>query len=245
MGVHLAFFCLYIPHHTNIARPEPLAVLRIAVSLGDRPVIKTQPEQIRGTEPVVVPEPEPGPESITKPEPIVAVPGPSSTPVPVPEPVVKPVLKKKPASHIPQLPVRKVKTTREKKQQLVKKAENMEVQQDLPSMSGLETEENQDQKETAARVIQEASPLYQLNPPPRYPGLAKRRGYEGLVVLEVDVDEYGRPATVTLFAGSGHSLLDKAALRAVRKWHFQSGSINGIPQKMTVKVPVRFRLDDE
>ncbi|MCF6188155.1 MAG: TonB family protein, partial [Desulfobulbaceae bacterium] len=165
-------------------------------------------------------------------------------PAPVPEPVLKPVLKK-PVPHIPQPPVRKVKVTeRVKKQKVVKKVENKEVQQELPSLSGLESEEDQNQKETAAQVIQEASPLYQLNPPPRYPRLARRRGYEGLVVLKVDVDEYGRPTTVTLFAGSGHSLLDKAALRAVRKWRFQPGSINGIPQKMTVQVPVRFRLND-
>ncbi len=244
LGAHLVLLNLYIPDLAHIVRPEPLAVRRITVSLGCRPAIKTQPEQIRETEPVAVPEPEPEP--ATKPEPIVADPGPSSTPVPVPEPVLKPVLKKKQVSHIPQRPVRQVKITeRVKKQQVAKKAENRDVQQDLPSLSGLETEENQDQKETAARVIQEAGPLYQLNPPPRYPGIARRRGYEGLVVLKVDVDEYGRPTTVTLFAGSGHSLLDEAALRAVRKWRFQPGSIDGVPQKMTVKVPVRFRLDDE
>ena len=246
LGVHLAFFRWYIPDHTNIVRPEPLAVQRIIVSLGGRPAIQTQPEQIRETEPVAVPEPEPEP--ATKPESIVASPGYSSTPVPVPESVLKPVLKNKPVPHIPQPPVRKIRITeRVKKQQVAMKAENREVQQDLPSMSGLETEEDQDQdqKETAAQVIQKASPLYQLNPPPKYPRLARRRGYEGLVVLKVDVDEYGRPTTVTMFAGSGHSLLDKAALRAVRKWRFQPGSIDGIPQKMTIKVPVRFRLDDE
>ncbi len=241
---HIGLLNLYIPNQAHIVHPESLAVQRIAVSLGCRPAIENQSEQIQETEPVAVSEPEPEPEP--NPEPIIAVPQPSPSPTPVSEPVLKPVLNKKPVPPISQPPVHKVKVTeRVKKQPIVKKPVNNEVPLSSPALSGLETDENKDQKETAARVIQEASPLYQLNPPPRYPRVARRRGYEGLVVLEVDVDEYGRPATVTLFSGSDYSLLDKAALEAVRKWRFQPGSIGGIPQKMTVKVPVRFRLDDE
>ncbi len=96
--------------------------------------------------------------------------------------------------------------------------------------------------EASPRIIQKASPLYQLNPPPQYPHLARRRGQEGVVVLDVSVDEYGRAAVVSLSVSSGFSLLDEAALKAVRQWRFQSGTINGIARKMMVKVPVRFRL---
>lgn len=226
---HLALFYLYIPNQTHIVRPEPLAVRRIAVSLGSIPAIENQPEQI----PAAVPEPEPEPE----PKPIIAPPKPQSEPTPVPEPMLKPVLKKKLVPRVTRPSVHKSQT--------VKKPVHREVTQNQQVPSGVETEEDKDQKEQAARVIQEASPLYQINPPPRYPRLARRRGYEGLVVLEVDVDEYGRPSTITLFSGSGYSLLDKAALEAVRKWRFQPGTIDGIPQKMVVKVPIRFRLDDE
>ncbi len=225
LGAHIALFYLYIPDQTHIVHPEPLVVQRIAVSLGSRPAIENQPEQI----PIAVPEPEP--------EPIIAPPKPPSEPTPILKPVLKPVLKKKLVSRVTRPSVHKSQT--------VKKPVNREVSQNQQVPSGVETEEDKDQKEQAVRVIQEASPLYQLNPPPRYPRLARRRGYEGLVVLEVDVDRYGRPVTVTLFAGSGYSLLDKAALEAVGKWRFQPGTIDGIPEKMVVKVPIRFRLDDE
>ncbi|MEJ2034355.1 MAG: energy transducer TonB, partial [Deltaproteobacteria bacterium] len=37
-----------------------------------------------------------------------------------------------------------------------------------------------------------ARPLYQLNPPPRYPIMARRRRYQGMVLLDVLVDARGR-----------------------------------------------------
>jgi protein TonB len=42
------------------------------------------------------------------------------------------------------------------------------------------------------KVVREARPAYKVNPPPAYPKRAKRRGYEGTVLLEVLVDRNGR-----------------------------------------------------
>jgi protein TonB len=91
-------------------------------------------------------------------------------------------------------------------------------------------------------VVREAAPLYQSNPPPEYPRMAKRRGLEGLVTLEAKIDRNGRVEELRLFTGSGHSILDKAALKAVRAWRFSPGTVGGKAQSMWVKVPVRFEL---
>lgn len=91
-------------------------------------------------------------------------------------------------------------------------------------------------------VVREAAPLYQSNPPPEYPSMAKRRGLEGLVTLEAKIDRNGRVEELRLFTGSGHSILDKAALQAVRAWRFSPGTVGGRAQSMWVKVPVRFEL---
>jgi protein TonB len=91
-------------------------------------------------------------------------------------------------------------------------------------------------------VVREAAPLYQSNPPPEYPRMARRRGLEGVVTIEAKVDPNGRVAELRLFASSGHSLLDKAALKAVRGWKFSPGTVGGRAQSMWVKVPVRFQL---
>ena len=91
-------------------------------------------------------------------------------------------------------------------------------------------------------VVQEAAPLYQSNPPPEYPRMARRRGLEGVVTIEAKIDINGRVEELRLFAGSGHTILDKAALKAVRAWRFSPGTVGGRVQSMWVKVPVRFEL---
>ncbi len=90
--------------------------------------------------------------------------------------------------------------------------------------------------------VRKAAPLYQSNPPPEYPRLAKRRGLEGVVIVEALIDIDGRVADLGLFAGSGHGILDKTALKAVRRWRFTPGTVGGRPKRMWVKVPVRFKL---
>lgn len=94
----------------------------------------------------------------------------------------------------------------------------------------------------APSEITEARPLYRENPPPDYPRVARRRGYEGTVVLEVLVDEAGRVEEVKLAESSGHGALDRAAQRSVQRWKFVAGRRGEQSAKMWVRVPVRFEL---
>ncbi|RLB13259.1 MAG: hypothetical protein DRG82_16000 [Deltaproteobacteria bacterium] len=92
-------------------------------------------------------------------------------------------------------------------------------------------------------IVKVARPLYRKNPRPGYPRLARRRGYQGTVILEAFITRDGIPGKVRVFRSSGYRSLDKAAIRAVEKWSFEPGSKNGIPVDMWVKIPVRFQLD--
>ncbi len=87
-----------------------------------------------------------------------------------------------------------------------------------------------------------AHPLYQANPPPPYPRLARKLGQEGVVLLEVLVSVTGLVDDLWIAASSGHEPLDAAALDAVRFWRFSAGQRNGQPVAMRVRVPVRFSL---
>ncbi len=87
-----------------------------------------------------------------------------------------------------------------------------------------------------------AHPLYQSNPPPPYPRLARKLGQEGVVQLEALVSVAGRVDDLHVAASSGHESLDAAALAAVRSWRFSAGRRNGQPVAMRVRVPVRFSL---
>lgn len=97
--------------------------------------------------------------------------------------------------------------------------------------------------DSAAPAIIEAKPKYLENDPPKYPRVARRRGYSGTVVVEVLVSASGRAEEVQLFSSSGHGILDKAALSAVYEWRFEPGTKNGIAVSTRVNVPVRFRLE--
>lgn len=99
-----------------------------------------------------------------------------------------------------------------------------------------------DPERDAAQVIQQATPLYRINPPPRYPRLARRRGFQGTVLIEALIDIAGRVTALKLISSSGHSVLDRAALKAVRRWRFTPGRVAGQRREMWVKVPVRFQL---
>ncbi|MCI5195531.1 MAG: energy transducer TonB [Candidatus Electrothrix sp. AW5] len=91
-------------------------------------------------------------------------------------------------------------------------------------------------------MVREAAPLYKTNPPPEYPRMARRRGLQGVVTIEAKVNSRGTVDELRLFSSSGHRVLDKAALRAVRAWRFSPGTVGGRAQSMWVKVPVRFTL---
>jgi len=89
----------------------------------------------------------------------------------------------------------------------------------------------------------EAVPRYGDNARPVYPPLARLRGYQGLVVLFVEVLVDGRVGQVGIRRSAGHEILDLAALEAVRAWRFEPGRKEGRAVTMSVEVPVRFVLN--
>ena len=84
--------------------------------------------------------------------------------------------------------------------------------------------------------------MYRRNPPPGYPRTAKKRGYQGTVVLSVLVNENGMVSNLWVFTSSGYMSLDNAAVKAVRNWLFEPGKIGDKNVEMWVKVPIRFQL---
>lgn len=92
------------------------------------------------------------------------------------------------------------------------------------------------------RTVREATPLYRKNPPPKYPRIARKRGYQGTVILEVLVGRDGNVAGLRLFKSSGYTVLDKVAMASVKDWLFKPGMRGDVKVEMWVKVPIRFQL---
>jgi protein TonB len=87
------------------------------------------------------------------------------------------------------------------------------------------------------------SATYLGNPPPRYPPVAREMGVQGTVTLKVQVTREGLPARVDVEQTSGSTVLDQAALEAVRTWRFAPARRNGEAVEDIMMVPVVFRLE--
>lgn len=83
---------------------------------------------------------------------------------------------------------------------------------------------------------------YLNNPSPAYPAASRRRGQEGRVLVRAEVLADGRCSRVELKQGSGHELLDQAALEAVRKWRFVPARQGEQAVTAWVDVPIAFKL---
>jgi protein TonB len=71
-----------------------------------------------------------------------------------------------------------------------------------------------------------------------FPPEALERGLEGEVTLLVQLGEGGRILDATIASGSGHRILDEAAIRAVLKL----GTLGSSSANKSIVLPVRFRI---
>ncbi|MDD2048298.1 energy transducer TonB [Pseudomonas putida] len=79
-------------------------------------------------------------------------------------------------------------------------------------------------------------------PPPRYPSQARRRNQQGIVRVEVCLDEHGKQLKLTLVRSSGVTSLDQAALEAVTQWRFRPEIVDGRAVPSRVEIPIEFAL---
>ncbi len=85
-------------------------------------------------------------------------------------------------------------------------------------------------------------PKYVENPKPAYPREARKKGYQGEVVLKVEILSSGRVGQMEVKKSSGHDILDHSALAAVKQWKFLPAKRgeNAIP--FWVNIPIKFQL---
>jgi protein TonB len=96
--------------------------------------------------------------------------------------------------------------------------------------------------ETYVQPVFSAS--YLNNPPPAYPLAARRRGQAGTVIVRAEIGSDGGCRQAALKQGSGHPLLDRAAVDAVRKWRFVPAKRGDTAVAAWVEVPITFKLED-
>lgn len=127
------------------------------------------------------------------------------------------------------------------------------AEQPLSLQPAQEAAETAAQPEAALPVIM-ASPAmdkepdynaaYLNNPRPSYPLVARRMGYHGKVMLNVEVLAEGYAGQVQVHTSSGYAVLDNAAMQTVQVWRFIPARQAGRAVTKWFIVPVNFALKD-
>ena len=87
-----------------------------------------------------------------------------------------------------------------------------------------------------------AQPRYSENPKPLYPQEARKKGYEGEVLLRVEVLSNGRVGEIEVRRSSGHEVLDRSAITTVKQWKFVPAKKGETQVPVWVNIPVAFQL---
>jgi len=78
-----------------------------------------------------------------------------------------------------------------------------------------------------------------------YPKRAREMGWEGTVMLRMEVTADGTVGDVKIRKSSGHDVLDQAAIATAKGWRFAPQRDGRFSIAAVVDVPVRFDLTDQ
>ncbi|MDP6962533.1 MAG: TonB family protein [Planctomycetota bacterium] len=96
----------------------------------------------------------------------------------------------------------------------------------------------------AASVEVVAQKDTQQCPPPEYPRSARAKKQEGVVTLLLEIRADGQVNSAQIHQSSGHAVLDRAALIAVRTWKYFPASSNGVPQASRLLQAIVFSIEN-
>jgi len=218
-------------------RPKPALpkAHKVSDTVQTKKVLRPKPKPSIKPSPLRKPKPRPKP----KPEPRTA---------PKPKPQPKPKLEPVKAQLLPEELTEEKRTdfleqeVKEVTEKVVVRDIYQEIEIDEAVISTIASLEERDFAVDSSPLLSDTEPSYLHNPKPRYPAVARRRGIEGIVILEVEVLLDGSVGHVALKRSSGFGPLDRSAIRAVKKWIFLPATCNGVSSKAWVNIPVRFEL---
>ena len=82
------------------------------------------------------------------------------------------------------------------------------------------------------------------NPHPPYPLIARKKGFQGKLILEVLVNEDGSVKNVRIGKSSGYKILDSVSKQTIEKWIFIPAKKMGRNVEDQLQVPIRFVLTE-
>ena len=80
------------------------------------------------------------------------------------------------------------------------------------------------------------------NPHPEYPMIARKKGWQGRLLLNVHVSKDGNVININVVKTSGFEILDKISVKTIRDWKFTPARIGGKNVEDSLNIPVSFKL---
>jgi protein TonB len=75
---------------------------------------------------------------------------------------------------------------------------------------------------------------------PEFPQKAMQQGMGGSVTVQFVIDVHGDPRDVRVVEATPPGIFERAAVAAVKRWHYQPTVVNGKPAEVPVQMPIRF-----
>ena len=91
-------------------------------------------------------------------------------------------------------------------------------------------------------ALSKRAALNSKNSPPAYPEVAKTIGYQGEVIISIEVLPTGKTGSVRVLQSSGVPMLDESAVRAARRWTFFEPGEFHLTGSMRIKQKIIFKL---
>jgi TonB family protein len=86
--------------------------------------------------------------------------------------------------------------------------------------------------------------LIEMAKPITYPGWARRKGLEGLLVAALEILEDGSVGRWQIVRSTGDESLDRTAAKNFIAWKFQPALKDGKPVRTCIQVPINFELTE-
>ena len=102
------------------------------------------------------------------------------------------------------------------------------------------------QKLSKVITLQKSSATYKIgsekNPYPTYPLIARKKGWEGRVILQTNVDKEGNVKYIKILESSGFKVFDDVSIETLTKWKFRPAKVGNKFVEDIVNIPVKFVL---
>ena len=118
-----------------------------------------------------------------------------------------------------------------------RKSNTKDVKQNIASKSSKKVNE----KNVSKAVYRIGS---ENNPHPPYPLIARKKGWQGKLTLNVLVNQNGWVDKINIKKSSGYKVLDEISLKTIKKWYFIPASSGKVNIKDELIIPVRFVLSE-